>query len=88
VPLLEVDAGEVTLLIGTDQGDMHEVYEHRSDLICEISPKGNLTVFGWTVTGDMWPAMSDDDFSEPSDISPLCLFGEEKNCPQVSSLLL
>ena len=65
VPLKQVDAAEVTLLVGTDHGDMHDVYEYRRDPLRVNAPKGILTAFGWTVTGDVWPAMGGDDRESP-----------------------
>ena len=61
VPLRHVETAEVTLLIGNDHGDMLEIYKCVKDSLKPNAPKGILTPFGWTVTGDVWPAMCDEE---------------------------
>ena len=50
----------MTLLIGNDHGDMLEIYKYAKDSFKPNAPKGILTPFGWTVTGDVWAAMCDE----------------------------
>ena len=61
VPLRHVETAEVTLLIGNDHGDMLEIYKYVKDSLKPNAPKGILTPFGWTVTGNVWPAMCDEE---------------------------
>ena len=55
VPLSCVGVGEVKLLIGGDNVDALDVLEYRKDPLRSNSPRAILTVFGWTIQGNVEP---------------------------------
>ena len=55
----ETRSDRVSILIGSDNPQVHDVYEKRRDPLDKKAPEANLTPFGWCLVGPVRRLSSD-----------------------------